>query len=173
VKKLGRIGGVGHRINGDRTTRTRGVGWEYVHVCVDNASRLAYVEVLSDEESHTTAAFLTRAVSWYARRGVIVEAVMSDNGGNYRSRIFKAELGRHGIRHLRTRPYRPRTNGKAERFIQTLLREWAYVRPYESSAVRAAALPRWLGYYNRARPHGGLGGASPFRWLRSGPEQRP
>lgn len=167
VKKLGRIRGrVGHRIHGDRTIRGRGAGWEYAHVCVDDASRLAYVEVLDDERSETTAAFLVRALEWYRRQGIRVERILSDNGGNYRSYEFKGCCLRHRIRHLFTRPYRPRTNGKAERFIQTLLREWAYARPYTYSHFRIRALRPWLRYYNHRRPHGSLNGQPPISRLR-------
>lgn len=161
VKKLGRIERVGHRIHGDRTTRVRGAGWEYVHVCIDDASRLAYVEVLGDEKGLTTAGFLQRATAWYAERGIKVRRVMSDNGSNYISRVFAAACNRLSQRHLRTRPYTPRTNGKAERFIQTLLREWAYVQPYLHSKLRRAALRPYLRYYNERRPHGSLNAMPP------------
>ena len=158
VKKLGRIERVGHRIHGDRTTRVRGAGWEYVHVCIDDASRLAYVEVLRDEKGLTTVGFLQRATAWYAERGIKVRRVMSDNGSNYVSKVFATEAAckQLRLRHLRTRPYTPRTNGKAERFIQTLLREWAYVQPYQHSRLRRAALRPYLRYYNERRPHGSL-----------------
>lgn len=158
VKKLGRIKGIGHRITGDRRSTTRGIGWEYVHVCIDDASRLSYVEVLDDEKGTTVAGFLERAVAWYAAQGITVEAVMTDNGSGYVSRWFAAACGKLRLRHLRTRPYTPRTNGKAERFIQTLLREWAYARPYISSKRRTAALIPWLRYYNLRRPHAAIGG---------------
>ena len=167
VKKLGRIGRVGHRIHGDRTTRVRGIGWEYVHVAIDDHSRLAYAEVLRDERGDTTAAFLRRAMAWFRRLGVGIEQVMSDNGSAYVSRRFAQLCAQFQLRHLRTRPYRPCTNGKAERFIQTLLREWAYVRPYPSSAKRARVLRPWLAYYNRCRPHASLGQRSPFTRLPS------
>ena len=156
TKRLGRIGRVGHRIHGDRTTRVRGIGWETVHVAVDDATRVAYVEVLADEQTPTVVGFLERARSWYAARGVTVTGLMTDNGSAYRSHAVRACLAGHGIRHLRTRPYTPRTNGKAERFIQTLLREWAYERPYRSSAARTAALSDWQRYYNTRRPHTAL-----------------
>ena len=126
VKKLGRIGRPGHRVNGDRRTRTRGIGWEYVHVCVDDATRLAYVEVLEDERAVTAAGFLARAVAYFATLGVRVRALLTDNGPAYISHVHAAACHKLGIRHLRTRPYRPQTNGKAERFIRTLLGGWAY-----------------------------------------------
>ena len=174
VKKLGRIaGGPGHRIHGDRSRCSPGVGWEFVHVCVDDASRLAYVEVLADEKALTAAGFLDRAVAWYARLGIRVRRVMTDNGSPYISHLFRGACQRLRARHLRTRPYRPCTNGKAERFIQTLLREWAYARPYHHSRFRTAALRRWLSYYNRKRPHGGLNGRTPFSRISENAEQRP
>jgi len=156
TKALGRIAGVGHRIHGDRTTRVRGIGWEHVHVCIDDRSRLAYVEVRATNQQHDAIGFLERALAWFAARGVRVERVMSDNGAAYLARAFAAACAQHGLRHLRTRPYTPRTNGKAERFIQTLLREWAYARPYASSARRRCALAPWLRYYNQRRPHTAL-----------------
>lgn len=165
VKKLGRIRGIGHRITGVRQHRNRGIGWEFVHVCVDDYSRLAYVEVLEDEKGATTVGFLRRALDWFIERGVNVRRVMTDNGANYVSNIFRAALAHCRIKHLRTKPYTPRTNGKAERFIQTMLREWAYARPYLSSARRRVALAPWLRRYNERRPHGGIGGAPPITRL--------
>lgn len=169
IKKLGRVKGLGHRITGDRanTHRNRGIGWEYVHVCVDDYTRLAYVEVLEDEKGVTAVAFLRRAVAWFAERGVTVERVMTDNGSGYVSKDFRVAIAEIRARHIRTRPYTPRTNGKAERFIQTMLREWAYGRPYQSSYRRRAALPAWLRRYNERRPHSGIGGAAPVTRLRS------
>jgi transposase InsO family protein len=173
VKKLGRIAGlVGHRITGDRARRCRGAGWEYVHVAVDDASRLAYVEVLRDERGPTTVGFLQRAIAWFRHLGVRVERIMTDNGSAYLSRRFAASCAALQLRHLRTRPYRPCTNGKAERFIQTLLREWAYALPYRSSSLRIRALRPWLRYYNRERPHGSLGARPPFSQLKAQSEQR-
>ena len=169
IKKLGRIGRVGHRIHGDRTTRVRGIGWEFVHVAIDDASRLAYVEVLPNERSPTSTAFLRRSVAWFQSRGVQIQAVMSDNGSCYVSNKFKATCQRLRLRHLRTRPYRPRTNGKAERFIQTLLREWAYKRPYSTSAQRNDRLPRFLTYYNLRRPHAALNKRTPAQRLSEQP----
>jgi transposase InsO family protein len=156
IKKLGRIDGIGHRITGDRRHRARGVGWEFVHVCLDDCSRLAYAEVLPDEQSVTVAGFLRRALTWFARRGVVAQRVLSDNGSAYRSRLVAATCQALALVHRFTRPYTPRTNGKAERFIQTLLREWAYAVAYPSSAHRTAALARWLHYYNWHRPHSAL-----------------
>jgi transposase InsO family protein len=167
IKKLGRIRGVGHRIHGDRATRVRGIGWEFVHVCVDDYTRLAYVEVLPDEKGTTAAAFLRRAAAWLKAQGVIVERVMTDNGSGYVSKDFAVAIAEIRTRHLRTRPYTPRTNGKAERFIQTMLREWAYGRPFVTSYRRRAALPAWLRRYNERRPHAGIGGAAPITRLRS------
>ena len=167
IKALGRIAGVGHRIHGDRRSRVRGIGWEYVHVAVDDHSRVSYVEVLPDQLGSSCAAFLQRALAWFAARGVTVRRVMSDNGSGYVSRAFRAACDATGLRHLRTRAYTPRTNGKAERFIQTLQREWAYARPYHSSAERRAALRPWVRYYNQQRPHASLGYAAPSTRLRS------
>ena len=165
VKKLGRIGRVGHRISGDRRSRVRGIGWEYVHVAVDDASRLAYVEVQPDEGGVTTAQFLWRARAWFRRHGIRVRRVLTDNGSGYVSARFARLCRSAGVRHLRTRPYTPRTNGKAERFIQTLLREWAYRRAYPTSSHRTEALPAWLYYYNWERGHGALHGRPPITCL--------
>ena len=162
VKKLGRIRGIGHRITGDRRHRSRGAGWECVHVAVDDHSRLAYAEVLANEEGPTTAGFLRRALIYYRREGIRVKRLLTDNAKTYTSGVFQQLCLERGIRHRRTKPYRPCTNGKAERFIQTMLREWAYKRPYTSSAKRTAQLPRWLNRYNHHRPHGSLGGQSPI-----------
>ena len=172
VKKLGRIeGGAGKRATGrkhynrqrtDRDgVRRRTVGWEAVHVCVDDATRLAYVEVLKDEKATTAVGFLRRAVRFYRRHGVTVERVMTDNGSPYRSAIHAIACHTLGIRHLRTRPYRPQTNGKAERFIRTMLGGWAYGAIYRNSAERTAALGGWLWRYNFRRPHGSLGRRPP------------
>ena len=157
VKQLGCIAGVGHRIHGDRRARVKGIGWEYAHVAIDDHSRAAYVEVLPDQTGATTAAFLQRTLAWFAQRGVRVTRILTDNGGNYRSRRFLAVAARRTVRLKRSRPYRPQTNGKAERFIQTLIREWAYVRAYRSSAHRTRALQPWLRTYNVIRPHAALG----------------
>jgi transposase InsO family protein len=157
VKKLVRIqGGAGHRMTGKRTKQARGIGWEFVHVCVDDATRLAYVEVLGDEKATTAIGFLRRALAFYAARGATVERLMTDNGSAYRSIAHAVACKALGIRHIRTRPYRPRTNGKAERFIRTMLGGWAYGAIYRDSAQRTAALSGWLDFYNWRRPHGSL-----------------
>lgn len=172
VKKLGRIAGlIGHRITGDRARNCKGAGWEYVHVAIDDASRAAYVEVLRDEKGDTSAGFLRRAIAWFRRLGVRVERILTDNGSGYRSRRFAAACAGLRARHVRTRPYRPCTNGKAERFIQTLLREWAYAMPYRNSTLRTRALRTWLRYYNLERPHGALSGRPPFSRLKAPGEQ--
>lgn len=169
IKKLGRFRKVGHRIHGKRERGHQRGGWEFVHVCIDDHSRFAYVEVLADERAPTAAAFLKRAVRWYRRHGVQSQRVLTDNGGCYVSHDFNDTCDELGIRHLRTRPYRPETNGKAERFIQTLLREWAYLRPYRTSNQRRKQLEPWLRYYNRERPHSALGGKPPIRRIRRNP----
>ena len=165
VKKLARIGRPEHRAHGDRPTRTRGIGWEYVHVCVDDATRLAYIEVLEDEKAVTATAFLRRAVAHYRGYGIRVESVMTDNGSCYRGVLHAIACRMLGLRHLRTRPYRPRTNGKAERFIRTMLGGWAYGAIYTASAERTRALPGWLNFYNHQRPHGSLSHQPPIRRL--------
>jgi transposase InsO family protein len=167
IKKLGRILRPGHRVTGnrrDRFTDGRGygvAGWEFVHVCVDDATRLAYVEVLADERAITAVGFLRRAVAWFRSMGISVERVMSDNGSCYRSHVHASACQELGIRHLFTQPYRPRTNGKAERFIQTLQNRWAYGAIYANSAERTAALSGWLTHYNFRRGHGSLGHKTP------------
>jgi transposase InsO family protein len=167
VKKLGRIGRVGHRITGDPRSRVRGIGWEYIHVAVDDASRFVYVEVLGDEAAPTVTAFLWRALAWFRRHGIPVARVMTDNAKAYGGHQFTALCQRLRLRHLRIRPYTPRTNGKAERFIQTLLREWAYRRPYPTSASRSRALSAWLHYYNWHRRHASLSDQPPVSRLRA------
>jgi transposase InsO family protein len=161
TKKLARIDGVGHRITGNRRDTRRGAGWEILHVAIDDAARLAYSEVLPDERKASAIAFLDRALAWFARHGVTVERVMTDNGSAYRSHDFRHACADAGLRHLRTRPYTPRTNGKAERFIQTCLREWAYARPYASSSERSYAIDPWLHHYNHHRPHAGINALTP------------
>jgi transposase InsO family protein len=156
IKKLGRIDGVGHRIHGDRATRQRGIGWEFAHVAIDDFSRLSYVEILPDERGGTTAGFLRRALAWYQAQGIQVQRLLTDNGSAYVSQVFAELCQAQNLKHKRTRPYTPRTNGKAERFIQTALREWAYGRPYLSSQQRREALPRWLHFYNHHRNHAAL-----------------
>jgi transposase InsO family protein len=157
VKKLVRIEkGAGHRVTGKRTSQAKGAGWERVHVCVDDATRLAYVEVLGDEKARTAVGFLKRAIAFYAAHGIAVQGVMTDNGPAYLSIVHAIACRALGVRHIRTRPYRPRTNGKAERFIRTMLGGWAYGAIYRDSAQRTAALSGWLEFYNWRRPHGSL-----------------
>lgn len=166
IKKLGRFTTPGHRVLGRRHERNRGVGWEHVHVAIDDCTRLAYAEVLDEgETADATSGFLTRAIAWFAARGVAVQRVMTDNGSGYRSQAWRQTCAELGLRHLRTRPYRPRTNGKAERFIQLLQRKWAYAVAYPNSQKRRAALPTWLHYYNHHRPHGSLNQATPGQRL--------
>ncbi|HEX8977776.1 MAG TPA: IS481 family transposase [Solirubrobacteraceae bacterium] len=176
VKKLGRIErGAGHRVTGRRRSNPRkrdlnGVdrhqtGWEYVHVCIDDATRLAYVEVLADEKAVTAVGFLRRAVKHFASYGITVERLITDNGSPYISTVHAIACRTLGVRHLRTRPYRPQTNGKAERFIRTMLGGWAYGAIYRSSEERHAALAGWLDFYNRRRPHGALSHKPPLARL--------
>jgi len=165
VKKLGRIVRVGHRITGDPRDRVDGAGWEYVHIAIDDTSRVAYAQVLPDEGGDCSVAFLRAAVAYYAGLGIAIREVLTDNGTGYRSRLFAAACRQLGLRHRFTRPYTPRTNGKAERFIQSALREWAYARAYGRSAQRIAALPRWLHGYNWHRPHASLAGQPPVSRL--------
>jgi len=168
IKKLGRIGSVGHRITGrypGAVNRHLGIGWEFVHVCIDDASRIAFVQVLSDQRKESAVAFLKAALAYYAKLGISIERVMTDNGSCYRSKTFRAGCKRLGLRQIFTKPYTPRTNGKAERFIQTSLREWAYARAYNTSDERTAELPRWLHRYNWHRPHGSIGSKPPISRL--------
>jgi transposase InsO family protein len=164
LKRLGRVRGVGHRMHGDRRRRARKVGWEYLHVAIDDATRLTYAEVLTADDAPTCAGFLQRTLAWLRRRGIRVRRLLTDNAMAYRSHAVAAVAQRWMIRQRFTRPYRPQTNGKAERFIQTLLREWAYRVPYRSSARRTAALRPYLRFYNHRRPHASLGRRSP--WMR-------
>jgi transposase InsO family protein len=170
VKKLGRIGRPGHRVTGrvsgaGHHRRDYHRGWEYVHVAIDDATRLVYVEVLDDEKAVTAVAFLRRAVAHFAAYGIRVERLMTDNGNAYRATIHALACKRLGIKHLRTRPYRPRTNGKAERFIRTMLGGWAYGAIYGNSDERRRALNGWLDFYNRRRPHRSLGRQAPIERL--------
>jgi len=166
IKKLGRFERVGHRITGDRRKgNSRGAGWEFVHVCIDDASRLAFSQILPNETKESAVAFLHAAVAYYASLGVTVARVMTDNGSCYRSKAFRNACRDLGLRHIRTRPYTPKTNGKAERFIQTCLREWAYAQAYSTSDRRAAELPIWLHRYNWHRPHGSLKSKPPISRL--------
>lgn len=163
TKKLGRIDGVGHRITGDRTlNRNRGIGWDMVHLAIDDHSRVSFALIKTDERGENCAQFLHEAVAYYAGLGVRIDRVMTDNGSGYVSKAFRVACSELGIRHVRTRPYTPKTNGKAERFVQTSLREWAYARPYESSAQREAALQPFLHRYNWHRPHSALNRQPPM-----------
>lgn len=175
IKKLGRFGRIGHRITGDRRKQssTRGMrkgkpwgaGWEFVHVCIDDASRIAFSQVMKDERKASAVAFLKAAIAYYASLGITVQRVMTDNGPCYKSRAFARACRRLRLKHIRTKPYTPKTNGKAERFIQTALREWAYARAYNTSDERAAELPRWMHRYNWHRPHGSIGAMPPITKL--------
>jgi transposase InsO family protein len=166
IKKLGRFDRIGHRITGDRRQGvSRGIGWEFVHVCIDDASRIAFSQILPDERKESAVAFLKAAIAYYASLGVTVARVMTDNGSCYRSKAFRDACRDLGLRHIRTRPYTPKTNGKAERFIQTALREWAYAQAYPDSERRAAELPIWLHRYNWHRPHGSLKSKPPISRL--------
>lgn len=164
LKRLGRVVGIGHRIHGDRRRRARRVGWEFLHVAIDDATRLTYAEVLPADDALACAAFLRRTLTWFRRRGVRIRRLLTDNAMAYRARAFCGVCRTWAVRQRYTRPYRPQTNGKAERFIQTLLREWAYRVPYRSSARRTAALGPYLRFYNHRRPHASLGRRSP--WMR-------
>jgi transposase InsO family protein len=167
IKKLGKFNRIGHRISGDRTgqSNARGVGWEYVHLAIDDHSRLAYSQILPDEKRASCLRFLFNALRFFRSLGVKVERVMTDNGSSFRSFQYAKALRRLRIKHLRTKPYTPKTNGKAERFVQTSLREWAYARAYNTSDERAAELPVWLHRYNWHRPHGSLKSKPPITRL--------
>ena len=171
IKKLGRIDGVGHRITGDRRGqsnrrgRGQGLGWEFAHVCIDDASRIAFVQVLADEKKQSAVAFLKAAIAYYASLGIKVARVMTDNGSCYKAFDFRHACRDLDLKHIRTKPYTPKTNGKAERFIQTALREWAYAQPYTHSELRTAELPSWLHRYNWHRPHGSLQSKPPISRL--------
>ena len=167
IKKLGKFNQIGHRITGDRTgqSNSRGVGWEYVHVSIDDHSRIAFASIMPDQKKRSATTFLTAAVAYYASLGVKVERVMTDNGSCYKSLAFRTACKRFGLRHIRTKPYTPKTNGKVERFIQTSLREWAYAYAYENSRQRKQQLPTWLHRYNWHRPHTGIGAKTPISRL--------
>lgn len=165
IKKLGRIGRIGHRIHGNRRTRVRGIGWEYLHIAIDDHTRLACAALFPDETATSCAAFLRYALRWFAQRGVRVQRILTDNGGGYRSHELAALTAAARVEQRWTRPYRPQTNGKAERFIRTCLQEWAYSRPYRTSLARACALPDFLRYYNHDRFHMGINGATPMQRL--------
>ena len=172
AKRLVKIGCVGHAIHGDRRRGKRGIGWEVAFVCVDDHTRLAYSEILPSENAKYATAFLRRALRWYASLGIRCERILSDNAKCYESKAFTALCDEHGIRQSFTRPYTPKTNGKAERFIQTLKRRWAYRHPYRTSAIRAASLRPWIKHYNHQRPHRSLGNRTPMARLREAREQR-
>ena len=171
IKKLGRIDGIGHRITGDRTGQSnrraagRGLGWEYLHVAIDDRSRLAFTQLLPSERKEDATAFLKSSLAWFKQHGVTVQRVMTDNGSAYKSKLFAAALDDHGVVHKQTRPYTPKTNGKAERFIQSSIREWAYASPFNSSAERKDAMHPWLHDYNTKRPHSALSGKPPITRL--------
>lgn len=167
IKKLGRFDRVGHRITGDRTgqSNSRGIGWEFVHVAIDDASRIAFSLVMPNEKKESATAFLKAALAYYESLGVTVARVMTDNGSCYRSFDFRNACRDLGLKHIRTKPYTPKTNGKAERFIQTALREWAYAQAYSTSQRRAQELPFWLHRYNWHRPHGGIKSQTPISRL--------
>jgi transposase InsO family protein len=167
TKRLGRIvGGPGHRATGDRRDTRRGVGWEVLHVAIDDATRLVYAEILPDEKKGTTTRFMLRALRWFRSQGISVQRVLTDNGSPYRSRVFRAALRRLTIKHKRTRPYRPQTNGKVERWIRTVLSECLYLEVFSDGHQRRLALQRFIGYYNGSRPHLGIGGRTPLQRLR-------
>ena len=173
AKKLARIDGVGHRIHGDRSRRKRGVGYEVVLVCIDDHTRLAYAEVAPSESGRHATAFFRRALRWFESLGIRCERLLTDNAKCYaESKLFLALCSDYGIQQRFTRPYTPKTNGKAERFIQTLKRRWAYRHPYRTSAIRAASLPSWVKHYNHERPHRELGKKPPFARLRQARQQR-
>lgn len=166
IKKLGKFNRAGHRVTGERAgNRNRGAGWEFVHVAIDDASRIAFSRVMASERQTCATAFLTATIAYYESLGITVERVMTDNGSCYRSRRFRNLCRRLGLKLIYTRPYTPRTNGKAERFIQTALREWAYARAYETSRQRAEQLPLWIHRYNWHRPHGSIGDVPPISTL--------
>lgn len=167
IKKLGRFSGVGHRITGDRATATRtiGRGWEFVHVAIDDNSRIAFSKIMPDEKQESAIAFLKAARAYYRSLGIKIERVMTDNGSCFKARNFATACRRSGIKHIRTKPYTPRTNGKAERFIKTALAEWAYAAPFETSELRAAELPNWMHRYNHHRPHSAIGDKPPISRL--------
>ena len=172
IKKLGRFARAGHRVTGQRNTASAGKGWEYAHVAVDDCSRFGYVEILPDQKRYTTTRFWLRAVREFKRHGIVIERVLSDNGGAYRSRPFRKACRWLGIATKRTRPYRPQTNGKAERFIQTLQRKWAYAVPYANSEERRVALPGWMRFYNEERGHASLSKQTALSKLLQFAEQR-
>jgi transposase InsO family protein len=167
VKKLGKFTEPGHALTGDRTRRSRRVGWEFVHSIVDDCSRLAYSEIHDDEKAPTVTAFTRRALDWFLEHGIVTERLMTDNAFTYiHNKALRELLHRRAIRHIRTRPYTPRTNGKVERYQQTLQREWAYALQYASSDARRQALPHWVRHYNEQRTHSALGNRPPIHRVR-------
>ena len=172
IKKLARFWRPGHRVTGSRASKSYGAGWEFVHVAIDDHSRIAYAEILPDERGDTCAFFVRRAREWFAKQGISIRQLLTDNGTGYRSHTFRDTCLAMDLRHLRTKPYTPQTNGKAERFIQSMLREWAYGRVYLTSAIRAKQLPRWLTFYNQERPHASLNYLPPISRRPSDCEQR-
>ncbi len=167
IKKLDRFDRVGHRVTGDRRgqSNARGIGWEFVHVCIDDASRIAFTQIMADEKAVSAVAFLKAAVAYYASLGVTVRRVMTDNGSCYKAFVFQDACKSLGLKHIRTKPYTPQTNGKAERFIKTALNEWAYARSYPTSNDRARRLQTWTHQYNWRRPHGSLNSMTPISRL--------
>ena len=165
IKKLGRIGQIGHRIHGDRRRRSRGLGWEYLHIAIDDATRVAYAAIFPDETAVSTMAFLVEVTTWFGELGIPCRELLTDNGSGYRSHRFQQLRRQLKLRHRWTRPYTPRTNGKAERFIRTCLERWAYAAAYRSSQERARLLPEWLRYYNSERPHTALNFQTPMQRL--------
>jgi len=167
IKKLAKFSRIGHRITKDRAaqSQTRGVGWEFVHVCIDDASRIACSQIMPDEKAVSTIAFLKRCIEYYRSLGVTISRVMTDNGPGYMAKAFAEACKQLKLKHIRTRPYTPKTNGKAERFIQTALREWAYAKAYDTSQQRKDHLPEWLHRYNWHRPHGGIKYKTPISVL--------
>jgi transposase InsO family protein len=172
IKKFGRFERPGHRVTGDRTGQSNprsgaksGYGWEYLHVCVDDASRIAFTDIYPDEKKQSAVAFLKAAVTYYRYLGISITRVMTDNGSCYKSFAFRDACKQLGLRHIRTKPYTPRTNGKAERFIKTAINEWAYAMAYQTSAHRADYLPKWTHMYNWHRPHGGIKDQTPISVL--------
>ena len=168
IKKLGRFNKIGHRITGNRRgqSNNRGVGWEYVHVAIDDHSRVAFAKVMPSEKRRSAIMFLQAAIAYFNSLGITVERVMTDNGSCYKSFAFRRACKRLKLKHIRTKPYTPRTNGKAERFIQSSLREWAYAQAYQNSAERKAELPTWLHRYNWHRPHAGIDDMTPISRVR-------
>jgi len=165
IKKLARIEAVGHRITGNRARKSRGAGWEFLHVVIDDHSRIAFAALLPDERQESAIAFLHASMGFFAKLGIKPQRIMTDNGSCYQATAFASACAKHGVRHLRTRPYRPQTNGKAERFIQTITRKWAYGCAYRHSDEREAHLLPWLHRYNWHRPHGSLNRRPPISRL--------